>query len=331
MPLAPSSRAAGLAALARLPVADFGHYPTPIDELRRFRAALELAPRISVKRDDAIAFGFGGNKVRKLRYVIPEIMADGADTVITCGGIQSNHARATAAACAASGLGCHLVANGARPTHPTGNAFLDELLGASIEYVAGRTDRVPAMERAAERLKSAGRRPAVVPLGASTPTGALGYAAAVGELLSQRAAPDAIVVASSSGGTLAGLVTGIALNGISTRVIAISADDPPAAVQTAVRGILRGLGPLLGIDGNVLAATAHLEVDDGFVGDGYGIPTPASQESQRTAARTEALFVDHTYTAKALAGLVAYARDGRLPADSDVLFWHTGGQVGLFA
>jgi 1-aminocyclopropane-1-carboxylate deaminase/D-cysteine desulfhydrase-like pyridoxal-dependent ACC family enzyme len=330
MSIATPARVAGLASLGRLPVADFGHYPTPVDQLVRFRAALGLAPRISAKRDDAISFGFGGNKIRKLRYVIPEILAQGGDTVITCGGIQSNHARATAAAAAASGLACHLVANGARPIPPTANARLNELLGATIEYVAGRADRIPAMERAAERLRAAGRRPALVPLGASTPTGALGYVAAIGELLSQRAAPDVIVVASSSGGTLAGLVTGIALHGLATRVIAISADDPPAAVETAVRGILRGLGPLLGTDGDDLAATVALEVDDGFVGDGYGIPTAASREAQETAARTEALFVDHTYTAKALAGLVAYARDGRIPADADVLFWHTGGQVGLF-
>ncbi len=330
MTIAASRRSDGLTALARLPVADLGHYPTPIDDLSRFRATLGLTQRISAKRDDAISFGFGGNKIRKLRYVIPEILAHGFDTVISCGGVQSNHARATAAACTVSGLRCHLVANGERPANPTANARLNQLLGASVEYVLDRADRVPAMEGAAARFRAEGRRPTIVPLGASTPRGALGYVAAVGELLGQKPAPDVIVVSSSSGGTLAGLLAGIVLHDLPTRVVAISADDPLANVERAVRGILVGLGPLLGTDGNGLAGAARIEVDDGFVGEGYGIPTPASLEAQATAAEREALFVDHTYTAKALAGLVAYCRDGRIAPDATVLFWHTGGQVGIF-
>jgi 1-aminocyclopropane-1-carboxylate deaminase/D-cysteine desulfhydrase-like pyridoxal-dependent ACC family enzyme len=324
-------RTRALRVLDALAVAPFGHYPTPIDQLPRFARALDLPHRIRVKRDDAIPFGFGGNKVRKLRYLVPALTRMGIDTLITCGGVQSNHARATAAAATASGLGCHLVANGDRPSLPTGNARLNVLLGAEIEYVAARTERVPAMERAAERLRAEGRTPAIVPLGASTPQGALGYVAAVGELLDQGPAPDVIVVASSSGGTLAGLQAGVALHGLSTRIVAVSADDPPAEVEAAVRGILRGLGPLLGLEEDALDAAARIEVDDGFVGAGYGIETPASREAQLAAARGEALFVDHTYTAKALAGLVAYCRDGRIPPGADVLFWHTGGQVGLFA
>jgi D-cysteine desulfhydrase len=329
--LDPALAAAARDRLERLPVAPFGHYPTPIDEMPRFARALGLRQRIRVKRDDAIPFGFGGNKVRKLRYVVPGLQAAGVDTIISCGGVQSNHARATAAAAAASGLACHLVANGAAPSVPTANARLNLLLGATIEYVADRTERVPAMERAAERLAAAGRRPAIVPLGASTPEGALGYAAAIGELRDQGPLPDVIVVSSSSGGTLAGLTAGLALHGLSTRIVAISADDPPAAVEGAVRPILRGLGPLLGLEAGALDEAARLEIDDGFVGPGYGSPTPGSIEAQSAAARNEAIFVDHTYTAKALAGLVAYCRDGRIGPDADVLFWHTGGQVGLFA
>ena len=329
--LSPADRARALSRLARVPAAPLGHYPTPVDQLTRFAQALGLDHRIRAKRDDAISFGFGGNKVRKLRYLIPELLDQGVDTVISCGGVQSNHARATAAAAAASGLHCHLVANGDRPETPTANARLNLLLGATIEYVAGRTDRVPAMERAAERYRAAGRRPAVVPLGASTPQGALGYVAAVGELLDQGPAPDAIVLASSSGGTLAGILTGVLLHGIDSRVIAISADDPPVEVERAVRGILRGLGPLLDLDPEALDEAAQVEVDDSIVGLGYGIETAGSREAQEAAAHHEALFVDHTYTAKALAGLIAYCRDGRIPAGSDVVFWHTGGQIGLFA
>src|SRR5256885_2564757 len=189
------------------------------------------------------------------------------------------------------------------------------------------------MERAAERLRGAGRRPYIVPLGASTPLGALGFTTAVGELLRQlpHPGPDVIFHASSSGGTQAGLLAGCILHGLSTRVIGISADDPPEKVGAEVRRILHGMGPLLGLEAETLSAVAAVEVDDGFVGEGYGIASAASEEAQRLAATTEALFLDHTYTAKAVAGLLAYCRDGRIAPQSSVLFWHTGGQAGLFA
>ena len=330
-----------LATLRRMPLATLGHYPTALERADRLRAAAGITQTLYLKRDDAIPFGFGGNKVRKLRYVIPALQAEGVDQVITCGGVQSNHARATAAACAVHGIACHIVANGERPRQLTGNALLNQLLGATVEYVGGRAERNPAMERAAERFRAEGRRPAVVPLGASTPVGALGFVAAVGELVEQGLRPDVIVNASSSGGTTAGLVAGCVLHGLPTRVIGISADDAPSAVEAAVRGILRGMGPLLGVDAETLAGLPGVEVDDAFVGPGYGEPTPASTEAQLLAARSEAVFVDHTYTAKALAGLLAYCRAGPgapdsararpIPRSATVLFWHTGGQVALFA
>ncbi|MFN0177766.1 MAG: 1-aminocyclopropane-1-carboxylate deaminase/D-cysteine desulfhydrase [Gemmatimonadales bacterium] len=317
-------------ALDRFPAAALGHYPTPLEPLDRFRAAAGLTQRLFVKRDDAISFGFGGNKVRKLRYLIPSLQAARADLIITCGGLQSNHARATAAAAARLGLGCHIVANGAEPPSLTGNALLNRHYGATVEYVADRTDRHPAMERAAARFTAEGRRPAIVPLGASTPLGALGYVQAVGELLAQGLVPDVIVHACSSGGTSAGLLAGCAVQRKHVRVVGISADDPPAAVEGQVRRIITGVGELLGT-GEALNDSVTVEVDDGFVGTGYGEATPGSLEAQRLLARTEAVLVDHTYTAKALAGLLAYCRDGRIAADATVLFWHTGGQVGLFA
>jgi 1-aminocyclopropane-1-carboxylate deaminase/D-cysteine desulfhydrase-like pyridoxal-dependent ACC family enzyme len=306
--------------------------PPPLEEMVRLRAALgDGAPRLLVKRDDAIPFGFGGNKVRKLQLVAAEALGAGADTLVTCGGVQSNHARATAATAARLGLDCVIVANGARPSHLTGNALLDDLLGAQVEYVATRAERDDGMERAAERLRSEGRVPHVIPLGASTPRGALGYARAVGEMIRQIAAPDVIVHACSSGGTQAGLLVGCALNGLATRIIGVSADDPAGEIGERVSRIIAGMGPLLDIDGDALAASTSIEVDDSFAGDGYGLASDASREAQRLVARTEALFVDHTYTAKALAALIAYARDGRLRERQTVLFWHTGGQVGLFA
>jgi D-cysteine desulfhydrase len=225
---------------------------------------------------------------------------------------------------------CHIVVNGIRPERPSGNALVAAMLGATFEYVADRGDRAPAMERAMDRFRTDGRRPAIVPLGASTPVGALGFVDAVGELRDQRCAPDVIFHACSSGGTSAGLLAGTAVQQVPARLIGISADDPPAQVLASIRGILAGLPPLLGL-GDEPFATTDVEVDDGFVGPGYGSPTDASMEAQRLLARSEGIFVDHTYTAKALAGLVQYCRDGRVAADATVLFWHTGGQVALFA
>ena len=195
--------ASGLDLLAKQTSVALGHFPTPVDELTRLRQTLGLTQRLFIKRDDAISFGFGGNKVRKLRYVIPDLTRRGVDTIITCGGVQSNHARATAAAAAAHGLACHIVVNGTEPTHPTGNALLNQLLGATFEYIGGRENRVPTMEAAAARFRSEGRHPGIVPLGASTPVGALGFADAISELLAQQAVPDVIVHACSSGGTSA--------------------------------------------------------------------------------------------------------------------------------
>jgi 1-aminocyclopropane-1-carboxylate deaminase/D-cysteine desulfhydrase-like pyridoxal-dependent ACC family enzyme len=323
--------AAAIAALDSVPALSLGQEPTPLEDLPRLRAALPGAPRLLVKRDDALSFGFGGNKVRKLRLVAARALADGADTLLTVGGLQSNHARCTAAVAARLGLRCVLVLNGSRPERLAGNTLLDELLGADVEFVGSRDERVPAMRSAAERLRGQGRRPYEIPLGASTPLGALGFARAVGELLGQMPAPDVIVHASASGGTQAGLLAGCALRSLPTRVLGIGADEPAPVLGAQVRAILEGIGEMLGLDGRDLAAACSIEIDDSFVGAGYGIPTPASREAQQLAARTEALFLDPTYTAKAMAGLIAHVRAGRFRSDQSVLFWHTGGLPGLFA
>lgn len=319
-----------LAALSALPSAGLVAGPTPIAEMSRLRAALGGGPRLLVKRDDALPFGFGGNKVRKLDLVAARAVAEGADTLLTVGGVQSNHARATAAAAARLGLRCVLVLNGARPDRATGNALLDGLLGADIRYVATRAERAPAMRAEADRLRAQGRRPCEIPLGASTPLGAMAYARAVVELAGQGPPPDVIVHATSSGGTQAGLLAGIALLGLRTRVLGISADESSGVLADVVAGLVSGIDDALGGGGRLRAAAARTDVDDAFVGEGYGIPTPASREALELAARTEALFLDPTYTAKAMAGLIAHARAGRFRADQTVLFWHTGGQVGLF-
>src|SRR5256885_13677036 len=213
------------AAVARFPSLPFVASPTLVEAMPRLRGALGGGPHLLIKRDDAIAFGFGGNKVRKLALVAARAQADGADTLITAGGLQSNHARATAAAAAKLGMHAVLVANGAPPDKPTANALLDRLLGAEIVYVASRDARAPAMDDVAERLRAEGRRPFTLPIGASTPPGALGYVLAVAELVEQIPPPDAIIHSTSSGGTQAGLRARWRFLDLQTRVTGSSADE----------------------------------------------------------------------------------------------------------
>jgi 1-aminocyclopropane-1-carboxylate deaminase/D-cysteine desulfhydrase-like pyridoxal-dependent ACC family enzyme len=321
-------------ALASLPSVPFAPEPTPVEEMPRLRAVLGGGPRLLVKRDDAIGFAFGGNKVRKMRLVAGDALARQADTLITCGGVQSNHARVTAAAAARLGLRCVLVANGAAPDRPTANALLARLLGAEIRYVPTREARTLEMDAVASAQREAGRRPYVIPPGASTPLGAAAFAHAVTELLEQIAPPDVIVHSTSSGGTQAGLVAGCALAGIRTKVLGISADEPAEVLATEVRRILSGLADLIGPeDGSQsrLSADLEIDIDDAWVGGGYGVPTPQSQEAIELLARTEAILLDPTYTAKAMAALVARLRTRAFKDIETVLFWHTGGQVALFA
>src|SRR5262245_30808036 len=316
------------ALLGQFPMLPLVSTPSLVEPMPRLAARLGTSSPLFIKRDDAIAFGFGGNKVRKLAFVGAAARAEGADTLITAGGVQSNHARATAAAAAKLGMHAILVANGEPPARPTANALLDALLGAEVVYVPSRNDRSPKMIEIADRLRSEGRQPFVIPIGASTPLGALGYVLAVAELVDQIAPPDIIVHSTSSGGTQAGLVAGCRLLGLNTRVIGVSADEHAQVLQADVRAIVRGIEELLKVR---LKPDPTYEIDDRFVGEGYGVPTAASREAIELTARTEAIFLDPTYTAKAMAGLIASIRDQMFDDDQTVLFWHTGGQVGLFA
>lgn len=318
------------ARLSSVPIVPLAPEPTPVEELSRLRAALDAGPRLLVKRDDAIRFAFGGNKVRKMRLVAGDAQQQGADTLITAGGLQSNHARVTAAAAATLGMRAILVVNGKRQRRPTGNALLDDLLGADVRYVGSRDDRAPAMAAIADEVREAGGRPYIIPIGASTALGAAAFALAVHELLQQIPAPDVIVHSTSSGGTQAGLVAGCVLAEARTRVLGISADEPAATLEPEIRGILAGLGALLDSDAAQFEEAA-VEIDDNYVGRGYGIPTKASKEAASLLATTEAIFLDPTYTSKAAAGLIDYLRKGRFGSDATVLFWHTGGLPGLFA
>jgi 1-aminocyclopropane-1-carboxylate deaminase/D-cysteine desulfhydrase-like pyridoxal-dependent ACC family enzyme len=324
--------ATALATLMSLPRVPLVADASPVQPLARLRAALgPSCPALLVKRDDLLPFGFGGNKVRKLESVAAEAVAAGADTLITCGGAQSNHARVTAAVGAVLGLRVILVLNGSAPVVPTGNLRLDELFGAGIRYVAGRDERAPMMEAIAAEVRREGGRPFIVPLGASTPTGALGFARGVLELSAARIVPDVIVHATSSGGTQAGLIAGTALMGTKTRVIGISADASAADARTAIADLLGRMAQRLGCSTGSIGLDREIVVDDRFVGEGYGIATAASTRALESVARREGLVLDPVYTAKAMSGLLALIERGVFAKDETILFWHTGGAPALFA
>lgn len=324
--------ATALAALRALPSEPLTRHPTPIDRLDRLRQALGPdVPSLFIKRDDLLTFGMGGNKVRKLQTVLAEARRTGADTLITCGGVQSNHCRATAAAGAALGMRVILVVNGPPQDRPTGNALLDRLFGADVRHVPTREARAATMDAVARELEQQGRKPFVIPLGASTPTGAAGFARGVEEVLAAGVSPTAIVHASSSGGTQAGLIAGCALFGLKPRIVGVSADEPSLSLAAIVRGLLESLAANLGAADNAIGLDRTIEVDDSQVGEGYGIPTPQSSEALELTARTEGIVLDPVYTAKAMAGLVAMIHDRQFTAADRVLFWHTGGQPGFFA
>lgn len=321
--------------LQAIPRLSFGHYPTPIEELPRLRAALAReivgCPRIFIKRDDYTGPGFGGNKVRKLEYVLAQAVADGADAAITCGGLKSNHCRVTAAMCARLGLRCILVLN--EPAEPPrftpASLKVDEMLGAEIHRVKHRDERKPTMEAIAERLRGEGKKVVVIPLGASIPLGALGFVRAVEETTTQLAEMnlrlDYVFHSTSSGGTQAGLIAGHQLFNFADKIIGISADDSSASISSEVASIIRGIGEMLGVEFDEMVT-----VLDQYVGAGYGMDTPESLAAIELLARMEGLFLDPVYTAKAMAGLIDQVRQGRFDENDNVLFWHTGGQLALF-
>ena len=312
---------------ANLPIPlTLGQYPTPLEELPRFRGALGGGPRIFIKRDDLTGPGFGGNKVRKLEYILADAISLRAEVVITTGGETSNHCRITAALCAKLGIHCVLVLNRSpRPAMPA-SRYLDELYGAEIVTVEGRLDRKPTMARLAAEFQNKGRNAYQIPLGASTPLGALGYADAVGELKSQGLNPDYIFHSSSSGGTQSGILAGCIVHGLSSQVVGVSPDDPSSGIAGEVRGIVAGMEAMLS-----RPIPCDPFILDGFIGDGYGIATAASEAATSLLARTEGIVLDPAYTAKAMAALIAWNRDGRFQEQDKVLFWHTGGQLALFS
>jgi 1-aminocyclopropane-1-carboxylate deaminase/D-cysteine desulfhydrase-like pyridoxal-dependent ACC family enzyme len=313
-----------------------GFYPTPLEQLDRLRAQLEGAPpRLLIKRDDYTGFALGGNKVRKLEYELAPERVRPVDVLITAGGYGSNHCRVTAAAAAHLGKRCILVQNGTPPDPPRGNALLQRLFGAESVHVADRAQRTATMQDLAADLERAGQRSLIVPLGASTPRGALGYVRAALELAQQlrdagiNTDRTTIVLSASSAGTLAGLLAGLPLAGLAhAQLLGVSPDDPAAQIRDTAREIAQGAADLLAAPLELPGEQPTVNAD--FVGEGYGIPTRASRAAIDLFARTEGIVLDPVYTAKAAACLIEHVRSEQFHTDDVVIFWHTGGHPALF-
>ncbi len=318
----------------RLPLA---HLPTPLEPLPRLSAELG-GPRLYVKRDDCTGLAFGGNKTRKLEFLMAAAQRDGADTVITAGGLQSNHVRQTAAAAARLGFACELVLSrnvewSDAAYGESGNLQLDRLLDARLHLHPGGTDRAAEMDHLAERLRAEGRHPYIIPIGGSNATGSLGYAAAALELVAQCEELDlrlgALVHACSSGGTFAGLEAGLAKLDHPARLLAVDVNADPAAMQEDYLPLVRETAALLGLE--TIRPDGSCELVNGHAGEGYGLPTAAMKEAVQMVARLEGLLLDPVYSGKAMAGLIAMVRAGRFGKDDSVVFLHSGGTPALFA
>jgi D-cysteine desulfhydrase family pyridoxal phosphate-dependent enzyme len=336
----PAAVRAAFAAVPRFPLATL---PTPLHELPRLRGALggpATVPRIFIKRDDLTGLALGGNKARKLEFLVADAMARGADVLITTGATQSNHARMTAAAARVAGLDCHLVLT-SKGTNPPleGNLLLDRVYGATVHHVPAPDDPRQALgsdeakvQEVVAKLRGSGRTPYVIAVGGSSGIGSLGYTLASVELVEQLSTaglkPSRLYYASGSRGTQAGLTLGAVTCNAPYRLhgVAVSAGEPEKthrAFEAANTAAER-----LGISTRI--TYADLFTDDGFIGEGYGIPTRECLEAIALVARTEGILVDPCYTGKAMAALIAHVRRGELTPDEIVVFLHTGGAPGMF-
>lgn len=322
--------------LARFARHRLGHLPTPLEPMPRLTAHLRErgpAPNLWLKRDDCTGLATGGNKTRKLEFLLGDALAQGADTLITCGAVQSNHARQTAAAAAVTGLACDLFLETRvqrdEEYEQSGNVLLDNLVGGRIvERLPSGTDMTAAMEEHAAALTKDGRTPYVIPGGGSNPVGTLGYVACAEELLTADVRIDAVVHGTGSGGTQAGLVAGLwgARSGIP--VLGISVRQPVDFQVDLVHDLAARTLRLLGVHDEL--PRAAVAVDDRFVGPGYGVPTREMVDALELVARTEGVLLDPVYSGKGMAGLLRLVAEGRFGQDENVVFVHTGGVAGLF-
>ena len=323
--------------LSAFPRLSLAHLPTPLEPLPRLSAHLG-GPEIWVKRDDSTGLALGGNKTRKLEFLMAAAQAEGADTIITAGGVQSNHVRQTAAAAARLGLACELLLSRNVPDREagydlTGNIQLDRLLGARVHLHPAGFDRDAGMAERAESLRLEGRRPFVIPVGGSNPLGSLGYVQGALELIGQaeeqRLPFGYLVHACSSGGTHSGLAVGLAAASHAATLCGIDVDGDPELEQDVLRPLTAATAAFAGSDET--AALDRVNLVQGYAGPGYGLPTGAMCEALRLAAELEGLILDPVYSGKAMAGLIGLIRDGTIAAGATVVFLHTGGAPALFA
>jgi L-cysteate sulfo-lyase len=323
--------------LARFPRVRFAHLPTPLEPMPNLTKLLG-GPSLFVKRDDCTGLATGGNKTRKLEFLIGDALRDGADTLITHGAVQSNHVRQTAAAACKYGLKCEALLERRVPGHgsayeATGNVLLDRLFRARLRFVAADTDMDAASAEVAEELRGQGGRPYYIPGGGSNAVGALGYVNAALELLQQANDQglriDCVVVGTGSTGTQAGLVCGLEGANAGIDVLGICVRRPKRPQEEAVHKTAAATAEHLGLRSGVERARVMANGD--YVGPGYGIPTGQTIEAIRLAAEQEGLLLDPVYTGKAMAGLIDLCRRGFFTRDQNVVFLHTGGSAALFA
>lgn len=311
------------------------HLPTPIEKLERLSKLL-VGPQIYIKRDDFTGSEISGNKVRKLEFSLGEALGQGADMLITCGGIQSNHARATAVAAAKMGLSSCLILRGTPKEEPDGNYLLDLLLGAKVKFITPEqysNDIVKILEETSQELSAQGYKPYIIPTGASNGIGTFGYAKAVEEITRQEEEMgikfNKIVIAVGSGGTYAGLFLGNKLLGQDREIYGINVCDTAEYFVNRIDEILQESKKYLKED--VVFRKEEIRILDGHVGPGYGLNIPGQLETIKTLARLEGIILDPVYTGKAMHGLIAEIKKGHLfKPEDNVLFIHTGGHFGLF-
>lgn len=312
---------------------DLGFFPTPLHALKNLSAAYPNY-HLFIKRDDQTGLATGGNKTRKLEYLIQQVLDHGCDVVITAGAQQSNHCRQTAAACAMAGLKCHLMLGGEEPASYDGNLLLSKILGATIRFAGEnrKGERIPALKK---ELEEQGHSVYVIPYGGSNIWGALGFVHAIKELKqqleTQRLAIDYIFFASSSGGMQAGLTLGLDLYDLAAKLVPINIDKTATkglSLEEVVLNIVKVGAKRLGLEKNYQLQDIPLNKD--YDKAGYGVVTAQEKEAIQTLAQTEGILLDPVYTGRAFYGMLDILKEKKIPTSSNVLFWHTGGLPALF-